>query len=243
MNFKYCSIILVHYALVDDHGGKYALKEKRTRSEMLREVMDSIEKNTDYPAELIVYDNGGEPDDSNYLLDLTRKGVINIYVRYKNNMHWAWAFNEGSKISTGDYLCFTCNDVVMKPKWLSICIAMLEKYPDRKFVASPFHISHKQSKYDRGTLDKNRLNSMAGSNCMIMSRETFKKLGNFGVFSVSGTYWFRKKAKMGYTTIMPPKDLADHIGFAGGLDWRSKTRIKKTLLNNQEIDFTERAPL
>ena len=242
MSSKYCSIILVHYALVDDHGEKYAQSEKRTRSDMLREVMDSIEKNTEYPAELIVYDNGGKPDDSDYLLDLTRRGVINTYIRYKDNMHWAWAFNEGARIATGDYLCFTCNDVVMKPKWLSTCIALLEKYKDN-YVASPFHISHKMAKYDRGTIDGNRLNSMAGSNCMIMKRKTFKELGNFGVFAVSGTYWFRKKAKMGYTTIMPPKDLADHIGFVGGLDWRTHTDIKKTLLNNQEIDFTERAPL
>ena len=83
---KYASIILVHYSLVDDYGGKKAWADQDTRSEMLKQSISSIVENTSYPAELIVMDNGGNPDDSDYLLDLARKGVINTYVRYSDNM-------------------------------------------------------------------------------------------------------------------------------------------------------------
>ena len=234
---KYASIILIHYSLVDDFGGVRAKREIKTRSEMLRETVDSIVKNTDYPAELIVIDNGGKPDDSNYLLDLTRNGTINTYIRHKDNMHWAFSYNLGAKVATGDYLCFTCNDVAVKPKWLSTCIGILEKYPDRKFVTSPIMVSHQEERFNFRTLDENRLNSMSGSNCMIMTRETFNRLGDFGVYVDFSNQWFINKSKIGYLTISPPEDLAEHLSPTGGVNWKRVIEVKKTLLNNKKIDF------
>ena len=236
---KYASIILIHYSLVDDYGGRKAPASLPSRSEMLKMTVDAIVKNTDYPAELIVMDSGGNPDDSEYLLDLARKGVVSTYVRYANNMQYAFAFNQGAKLATGDYLVFTCNDVVVKPKWLSTCIGMLEKYPDKKYVASPLICSHMRKKYDWGRPDGNRVNPYAGSNCFVMTREAFKDLGDYLILGNYGNTWYKNKVKKGYPTIAPPEDLAEHLADRKGMDWKRHVKITKTLLNKEEINFDE----
>ena len=237
---KYASIILVHYSLVDDYGGKKAWADQPTRSEMLKMSIDSIVENTEYPAELIVMDNGGNPDDSEYLLDLARKGVITTYVRYANNMQYAFAHNQGAKLATGDYLCFTCNDVTVKKGWLSECVRMIEQNNDRRLVATPLIVSHIHPKYNKEKIGDDRINPFAGSNCMVMNRRAWRELGNFHVYSDFGNQWFREKVlRWGYKSIAPPKDLAIHLANHRGLDWRQQVKIVKTLLNKREINFDE----
>jgi len=169
------------------------------------------------------------------LLDLTRKGVINTYVRYKTNRHWAFAFNEGAKMATGDYLCFTCNDLTFRPQWLSTCIGLLEKYQDKKFIASPLFLGHE--KYSQGTIDGNRLNLWTGSNCRVMKRETYNELGKFPLRETGDWEWYRNMIRNEYKIIAPPKDYAIHTGHEGGLNWKLKVKIQKELLKGEIIDF------
>lgn len=236
---KYASIILVHYSLVDDYGGKKAWADQDTRSEMLKQSISSIVENTSYPAELIVMDNGGNPDDSDYLLDLARKGVINTYVRYSDNMQYAFAHNQGAKLATGDYLVFTCNDVSVKKDWLKECIRLLEQNNDRRLVATPLIVSHIHPKYNKEKIGDDRINPFAGSNCMIMDRRTWADLGELHVYSDFGNQWFLDKVRKGYKSIAPPEDLAIHLANHRGLNWRQKVKIVKTLLNKEEINFDE----
>jgi len=236
---KYASIILVHYSLVDDYGGKKAYDNQPTRSEMLKMTISSIVENTKYPAELIVMDNGGKPDDSDYLLNLLRKGKINAYVRYKNNMQYAFANNQGAKLATGDYLCFTCNDVMVKPNWLTECVRLLEQNKDRRLVATPLFVSHIHPKYNVEKIGTDRINPYAGSNCLVMDRRTFRDLGDFHVYSDYGNQWFREKAIKGYMSIAPPENLAVHLANHRGLNWHQKVKIVKTLLDGKEINFDE----
>lgn len=84
----YVSMIIVHYSKVDDFGEIKASDNLPTRSELMKMCLESIEKNTDFPVELIVIDNGGNPDDSDYLLSKVRSGLINTYIRNKENMHF-----------------------------------------------------------------------------------------------------------------------------------------------------------
>jgi len=236
---KYVSIILVHYSLVDDFGGKKAYADQATRSVMLKKSITSILENTSYPAELIVMDNGGNPDDSEYLLDLTRKGLITTYVRYGNNMQYAFANNQGAKLATGDFLCFTCNDVTVKPGWLSECVKLIEQNNDRRLVATPFIVSHIHPKYNKEKIGEARVNPFAGSNCMVMDRRTFNDLGDFHVYVDFGNQWYREKVAKGYKSIAPPEDMAIHLASHRGLDWHQKVKIVKTLLNKKEINFDE----
>lgn len=233
------SIIVCHYSLTDDFGEKRAVSNTETRSEMLRKTMRSLEENTNYPAEIIVIDNGGIPDDSEYLLGLVRKGVINTYVRNKNNMYFGWAWNQGGRLSTGDYLCFTCNDIEFKPDWLRTIIAPLLKYPEKKLIATPHITPDKDSpKYMRGELDGYRLNSSAGSNCMLMSRKTYEEFGELGTNRVAGYKWYFKIWREGWLIVAPKENVSVHLAHGGGVDYKREIPVIKELLNKELLDYT-----
>src|SRR3990167_8460534 len=126
------SIIVVHYGKIDDFGELAAGKNPPKRSDLLRICIESIIANTNYPAELIVMDNGGNPDDSNYLLAKAREGKL-THVRFPQNMHFAFAWNQGAKLATGDILSFICNDIEVAPNWLPECKRILEEN-DNKLI-------------------------------------------------------------------------------------------------------------
>ena len=236
---NYVSIIVCHYSKVDDFGGHRARRQKETRSEMLRTTMASLEKNTDYPAEIIVIDNGGDLDDSEYLLELVRKGVINTYIRNKNNMYYGWAWNQGKRLATGKYICFTCNDIEFKSNWLSVTIKPLLDYPEKKLLATPFILPDKAvPKFDMGRLDGYRLNSSAGSNCLIMTTENADYFGELNTSPTAMYRWYHKMWEEGWLIIAPAENIADHLAHRGGVDFMQVIKVKKELLNKNIIDYS-----
>lgn len=236
---KYVSIIISHYSLVDDFDEeRIAKSQKMIRSELLRKCLDSLKATIDYPAEIIVIDNGGNPDDSEYLLQKVREGLINTLIRNKENMGFAYAWNQGIRLAGGDYFCFTCNDILFKPKWLSTCIGLLEKYPDRKLLATPFIEKSKASvRFTKEIIDGNRINTLAGSNCLIMDYKSYCDIGEFPHHRVGGSIWSRRACQMGYSVIAPPEDLIEHIGHDMGINFTKQFYVNKTLLNGEKINF------
>lgn len=236
----YVSIVICHYSKVDDFDGLRALHQIETRSQMLHRTMESLEKNTDFPAEVIVIDNGGNPDDSDYLLGLVRRGIINTYVRNKENMYFGVAWNQGGRLSTGDYICFTCNDIEFLPNWLSTTIKPLLDHPEQKLIATPLITPDKlPPKYMRGLLDGYRLNSLAGSNCMLMARETWRNFGELNTNRVASYMWYKAKiVKDRWLIVAPPQDMAIHIAHKGGVNINAPIQVIKTLLNGEVVDYT-----
>jgi len=235
---KYCSVIICHYSKRDDFGGPRP--EPVSRPTMLRQCLDSLYKNTDYPTEVIVVDNGGNPDDSNFLLDEVRAGRIDTYIRYKNNMNFAFAWNQGARVATGDYLCFTCNDLEFHPGWLSTCVSLLEKNSDRKLIATPLITRDKNThSFNKGVLeDGARLNSLAGSNCFITTPKVFKDIGDMPHHRVGGSIWHRRMWTKGYMVIAPPNNLATHLAHRAGTDYRQHIEIERVLLKGEKVNYT-----
>lgn len=234
---KHASIVMVHYSLADDFGG---LRSRGfNRSEIMKQSLASLKSNTDYPAEVIVIDNGGNPDDSDWLVQKQREGWIDTYVRYKNNMNFAFAWNQGFRLATGDYIVFTCNDIAFHPKWLSTCIGLLEKYSDRKLIATPLITPDKDNKsFNKEVLEDARINSLAGSNCFIARPETFKDIGEMPHHRVGGSIWHRRMWSKGYMVIAPPKNIAVHLAHRGGTDYVQHIEVERTLLNGEKINYT-----
>jgi len=238
---EYVSIIISHYSKVDDSGEALAHGDKTLldRSAMLKECMESLEKNTDYPAEVIVIDNGGDPDDSEYLLSLVKKGVINTYVRNQNNMHFGWAWNQGIALATSDMVLLTCNDIKFKPAWLSQTVEAFKSHPNNKLIASPYVSPDKtKGKNPRGMLGDYRLNSMAGSNCMLMTKKIYYEIEPMTTHHTAGSHWHRRMNKKGYLVILPKEDLVEEMAFRRGLNIKNKIEVKEKLLDNSEVDFT-----
>ena len=197
--------------------------------------MDSLIKNTTYPAELIVIDNGGKKDDSDYLVDLTRKGHINTYIRNKNNMHWAFGWNQGAKLATGDYILHSMNDYVFKPNWLEKTIYPLLKYPEKKLIGCP-GLPH--NKYNVGKLEDYRLDSWGMPACLLLPKKLFYKIGEYGAYLLASPPWIRKALRMGYIFVAPPEDYIDRIGIKHCMNPKKLIKVEKELLNKQIIDFT-----
>lgn len=229
---NYVSIIVAHYSQRDDF-----LPESNLRSEYLRKCIDSIIDNTTYPAELIVIDNGGKNDDSNYLVDLTRQGKINTYIRNKDNMHFAYAWNQGVKMATGDYVLLTCNDYLFKPNWLKATIEPLLKYPEKKLVASP---SLPHNKHHLGMLERRRyrLNSWGSPGCILLKKKLFYEIGEYPIKLLASKSWINKLLDMGYVFAVPKKNHASRLGLRHGLDPKKLIKVEKELLNKETIDFT-----
>ena len=235
----YVSIIIVHYSLPDDFGGRRAEGHLATRSQMMRMSIESLAENTDYPCEVIVVDNGGKPDDTDYLAQKVRDGVINTLIRNKDNMHFGYARNQGIKFATGSYLAICDNDILYQPKWLSKTIEPLLKFPDKKFIASPYLTPDKnRGKNLRPDFEGYRVNSMAGSNCMVMKREVFNEVGKFSTSHLAGSQWHRKMNQFGYVVIIPPKDYVEHLAWRFGYDLKKQIKVKKNLLVGGVHDFS-----
>lgn len=233
---KHASIIMCHYSKIDDFGETAAGKNPTSRSELMKLAVESLIANTNYPAELIVCDNGGNPDDSDYLLGKAREGKL-THVRFPANFHFAMAWNIGAKIATGDYLSFVCNDIEFYHGWLGACMKILEDYPDKEWLACPFITRDKHRYTIETTPEGYRVNLRSGSNCMVISRELFYKIGEFPVHRIGGTLWYNTLYKMGIRTVATSVDYAIDRGWRKGVNFSIPIEVKKTLLDGSEIHF------
>ena len=230
------SIIVCHYSKIDDFDAQAAGKNPPNRSDLLRICIESVIANTNFPAELIVMDNGGSPDDSDYLLGQARAGKL-THVRFPANMHFAFAWNQGAKLATGSHLAFICNDIEVLPNWLYECMRILEENKDA-VIACPF-ITYDKRRYTTVLQNSDRQNPRSGSNCLVISRELFYKIGEWPVHRVGGTIWYNRLYKMGIKTVAPPADLAHDKGWRHGVAFNMKIEVKKKLLDGSEIHFEE----
>ena len=230
MNFA--SILLVHYSQTDPDNSN-------SRFEMLKKCIQSLKENTDYPAEILVWDNGKSINDTNWLVEQVQNGTINLLLRSKDNMSFGYAWNALARLASGDFLAFVCNDLEFRPGWLSQTIAGLEKYPERKLIATPYITPDKdRPNYNKEVLsDGYRINSMAGSNCFVLTPQVFKDIGEIPHHRIGGSFWYRRMVRKGYLVIVPPTDLVCHLAFRHGVDWKKPVKVEKKLLNNEIVNY------
>jgi glycosyltransferase involved in cell wall biosynthesis len=204
--------------------------------------MTSLKESTKLPYELIVVDNGGSTEDSQYLLDLADKGEINTYIRNANNMHFGFARNQALRVCNGDYIAICDNDIIYNPGWLEACIAVLDQNPDKKIYATPiYNVAHWRQKFWVGEVyadgNRYRLNMRAGSNCWVTRREDFEKIGDFWIHRVAGTKWTNTAVRMGYSAAVTPDIMVNDFGFRKGYNLNDAKPVKIDLHNGEEVYF------
>jgi glycosyltransferase involved in cell wall biosynthesis len=215
------------------------------RSEFLKISLNSLFKNTKLPYELIVVDNGGNPEDSKYLLELTENGKINTYIRNHLNMSFGYARNQALRVCNGDYICVADNDIEYYDGWLEACIKVLEAYPGKKIYATPvYNVAHWLPRFwSRETLEVDgeiyRLNSRAGSNCWVMKRKDFEEVGEFLIHRVAGTKWTEEAIEKGYLSAVAPALKVKDMGFRQGYNTNDPKPIKMILNNGKEVFFNQ----
>lgn len=241
LNKEHISIMLTHHIR----------PEYARRSVVLRTSISSLIASTRHlPTEIIVVDNGGSIEDSEYLLNLADKGEITTYIRNKDNLHWAYAWEQAYKLTTGKYLVFTSNDLLFSQGWLENCIRILKNHEGEKYFATPFlDFSHKGRIFERPSLEDARVNTRAGSNCIVIDRDLYNKLGRFIYHPIGGTYWYdRVNKELGYHVLIPKenyvvdlglKDGFIHILYGGHVERIKDSHVDKILTNGDVIHFEE----
>lgn len=134
---------------------------------------------------------------------------------YNPENNFAYARNWGFDNSEGKYVCFVDNDIYPDRMFWHQCRELLEKYPDKKLIATPIWTPCHIPKYNRGELDGHLLNLKSGSNCLFMSRETFLDIGRFDeTLSVHyvGVEFCDRQIKKGYLVIHTEPALARDVG-------------------------------
>jgi len=202
------SVIYVHWAMDE------------MRSKIMRRSLTSLME-TAPDAEILVADNGGSFDDSQAILEACDQKKIAAYVRFRENMHFAYARNVLLDMATGDYICICDNDIVFEPGWAEEIIAFLEKNPD--LVATPLvpDISHRKAQFWVGERDGWQLNSLAGSSCFVMPRSVYNHVGKFLLHNMAGSKYARELAAKGHHVACMPQCKAVDIGERAGYDWRN----------------------
>jgi GT2 family glycosyltransferase len=233
MSNNFVSIIITHWASND------------VRSDTMNISLVSLIKNTDYPHEIIVVDNGGSRADSQFFLDLVHEGAITTYIRNTRNMHFGYARNQGMALAQGNYICIADNDIEYKGGWLSKCVEILEAYPEEKIYATPFDYptSKHITRYRTGELEykgeKYVLSMRAGSNCFVIRRKDMEEIGGFLAHRVAGSKWTDQAVKKGYNAIVVPGRLAEDLGLRKGYDLASVVPIYLDVLCGEKLYFNE----
>jgi len=149
--------------------------------------IQSIQKHTDVPYELIVIDNASKDGTSEFLKTIPARVTMN-----PENRGCATAWNQGVKCAQGDYLCIINNDTVVTGKWMSRLIDFMEK--ENYSIVSPA-VTEGPLNYDlesyaadftkscHGLVNK-RLNAC----CMVIRRETFGQVGLFDEQFICGGF-------------------------------------------------------
>jgi len=198
------SIIFVHYSTDDfkSYIGKYCLKRLWRYTRKVPEI------------ELIVVNNGERDKDFSEICDK--------YIDNPNNS-LGGARNLGFDASTGEYVCFIDNDVLAEwPFWIE-CYELLEKYKDRKLIATPVYTPHHmlREQFQAGELDGHLLNKRSGSNCLFMSRKSFEDIGRFPEIhpAKDGVIFCDRQNKKGYLVIHTRPLMARDLGI-GNYDYK-----------------------
>ena len=202
------SIIYVHHAC------------NEARSELMRRGFKSLQdsiQNKNYLIELIVIDNGGSMEDSQFFLKEVDANRISHYIRNSNNIWYASARNQGMGIATGEYVCITDNDIEFQQGWLEECMNVLHKTEGQKYAVCPWIVdrTHTAQKFFREsvTIDGkvHLVNAMSGSSCWIMRKKDLDIVGRFSNRE-TGRKWLQKFAKKGYGMIILPEQRVENSG-------------------------------
>ena len=233
------SIIFVHYSMDED------------RNQLARQSYLSLAESTkDLPCELIVVDNGGDYEMSEFFLKETEAKRITHYIRNADNVWFGQGRNQGLRIATGEYLVVVDDDLIYQKDWLKICLDVLKQTKGQKLMVTPMPIlsCHKRCiRKEEFIYDgkKYLINWRVGSNCWLMHKKDYENIGEFIDHHFSGTKWTNRYSTKGYGLVVVPGELVKDCGDSSGyikkskLDRKNKVSIKKQLTNGEKVVYFE----
>lgn len=110
--------------------GVYNQKEKH----VLQQAVDSVLNQTFGGFEFLIYDDGSDPAEAQYLMELTAKDERIRLLRGEENRGLAHALNECLKVAQGEFIARMDGDDLSAPERFQTQLEFLEVHPECAFV-------------------------------------------------------------------------------------------------------------
>lgn len=206
--------------------------------------IESIQKNTKQDYELILIDNGSQDGTSDYFKSIEKaKVIIN-----SENLGVAKGWNQGLRVSTGEYLCILNNDTIVPPFWLENMVRLVESSPTIGIVgprsnniSGPQKVLTPELKNQKDILEfaqsfqrDNNLSAFEFPRitgfCMVYSRQVFKEVGFFDERYGKGNFedddYCLRTRYLGYRLLVANDSFVFHFGSvsfnSNNIDWRQQ---------------------
>ena len=206
------------------------------RPQFLHTTIASLKRNTTYPYELIVCDDGS-PESGNveFLLKLYKAKEISLLILNPGkNQGVGASVNKCFHCAHGKYLFKLDSDLEYKPLWLEKVVATMETFPEIgvmglfKYHYEPCIWQKKFIREEtRDGLSVEVHEDFVGS-AMVFSREIYEKFGDLVEGSKAFGADYVKKMEIkeaGYWLALPNEDLVSNFGFGEpytSLMWKGK---------------------
>lgn len=186
------------------------------RPDLTRVCIDSILEYTSHPFELILVQEGDDPEITKLLESYKTKFVHN-----KIPLGFAGAMNSGYKLAKGSHICFLNNDIVAIPNWLTNMMEAFSQDSEVGLVTPTFTESKNEQSIDFNnkeefTYIKDPL-SLKGV-CFLISKKALEEIGtwdeSFGRGGGEDNDICIRINKSGYKLVIARKSFIYHYGSA-----------------------------
>ncbi|MDQ1479389.1 MAG: hypothetical protein QOI44_250 [Actinomycetota bacterium] len=96
---------------------------------LTKAFVDSVRRNTSVEYELIIVDNGSQPDAAAFAETAADRVILNA-----ENLGFARGMNQGLEAARGELVAFCNNDIVVPPDWAARLVETMRSHPNAGIV-------------------------------------------------------------------------------------------------------------
>ncbi|MFC1618618.1 glycosyltransferase [Candidatus Neomarinimicrobiota bacterium] len=230
--------------------------------EYTRRCMDSIQRNTTYPYEIVFVENGSTDGTKEYLRNLVEENPNYQLIDNEKNIGFSAGNNQGARVARGKYLLLLNNDVLVGAGWLENLVNALEQdgrigligpisnyiSGRQQLVEVPYKDDEEFFSFAKTVRDTNQgkvtpRRRIAGF-AMLIRKQLFDDLGGLDERFGSGNYedddLCLRVREAGYAVMVDESTILHHFGsrtFAGNkIDYQDSLRKNEHLFKEKWPD-------
>ena len=205
------------------------------RFEITRKTIDRALKNSGHSnIELLVIDNGST---DRKVIDYIASLNPAVHILHDENKGMQYSQNLLLTKSTGDYICFIGNDILLPENWLADLIFFNDCIPDSG-ISGIHCVMHKPEIVEHNSVSIRKNETVFGT--MFFNRKWFETVGYvnecFAPYGMDDSEYSFRSRRMGFVNYYLPNLSSEHIGHDVGED-SAYRRMKDEALSKSEALF------